>query len=423
MCFVSIMDHSTKALKDITEGEDYVRVPNVAVFDAHDEFDSAGNLVRRFGKSELQEICDTTNARCEAGDLSLLTYGHTIPDAPEEKQPQPRGYANNFQVNEFGPEKRLGILCDFYVKKSEEKGFRTFPRRSVELWPKSKIIDLIALLRQAPERDLGLLTYSKGSFVKHRPDARFYSRPTRKALLAAAMRDEKLYYSMEAHMPMDPTNAPDAQDPDNDFYTKCDRYMKDRYPMLSRMHDEAAERYGPEGGPGEGMDDLPENGPGIGGAGNDFIPGAGDDLPPKKKPDEALRMKKDSEAIRYARLEKELAAIKAERDAEKLSYSKSDAERRVVQLEAEFISLDREYEVGEFTKTPMDKRDDRMERLRKYSRREGNGEVPTGAFLDVAPSPLRSAAPGITREMRSAATTLASREGLSFDAALAKIKK
>ena len=132
---------------------------SVPVFDEHDEYGKDGRLQRRFGPQELQEIADSCNRReRDTGDVCPLTKGHTIQGAPEDQQPEILGYARNFHVGRFGAAQKLGILADFYFYPDRYKVAMSFPRRSVELYFRDKILDPIALLRRTPQRDLGVLT-------------------------------------------------------------------------------------------------------------------------------------------------------------------------------------------------------------------------------------------------------------------------
>lgn len=223
-------DWATASLQHVLHSDEYVRVPAVPLFDTHDEYDAQGNVVRRFGAAELQQIAARCNARAaHTGDLSPFGAGHTFDDqydktgrlvykAREDEQPAPMGYLHNYTVQPYGPEGKLAICADFYVRKrlTDNRGqpvdglqyLKTFPRRSVELWSEDGIIDWVAVLRRTPQRDLGLLTYARAvHYVREgAPD-----RPDRMQLVPAAAtfgRAErgrtKLRYSMGDAMPLEP---------------------------------------------------------------------------------------------------------------------------------------------------------------------------------------------------------------------------
>src|SRR5690242_14229299 len=184
-------DWATASLQHVLGSDEYVRVPCVPIFDEHDEYDAQGQPVRRFGAAELRTIAGRCNARAQqTGDLSPFGPGHTFDDvydkagrliykAREEDQPPPWGYLHNYQLARYGPEGKLAVCADFYVKKqlTDNRGqpvdglqyLKTFPRRSVELWAEDGIIDWVAVLRRTPQRDLGLLTYARAVHYVREP--------------------------------------------------------------------------------------------------------------------------------------------------------------------------------------------------------------------------------------------------------------
>ena len=153
--------------------------------------------MRRFGEPELQELCDRTNLREEAtGDLSPGGPGHTKDDVPELQQPPLWLYGRNFRVAPIGNQtKKPGIVCDLWIDKDHLQDAATFPRRSIELWEREKTIDWIALLRRAPQRELGLLTFERGEAPL------YYSRSGQRPIAARLSPRGKLRYAMEDSMP------------------------------------------------------------------------------------------------------------------------------------------------------------------------------------------------------------------------------
>lgn len=430
------MTNATLTLKDILDSGEYEVMRGVPIFDAHDEFDADGNLIRRFGREELQEICDNTNARNDDGDLTILGLGHTIPRdpvtrevVPESKQPKGIGYVANYKVGTFGPKDKTGILVDLLVHKNCLAEIKdpatdriTYERRSIELRPKEKIIDWVALLRKAPARDLGLLTYSRDTFIAHTPTRKFYPTPTIGEPLAMAVRGEKLFYSVEdSDMPMDPTAPADAAAPDDDFAGKIDRYMAEKYPHLDRIHGEAVQRYEAEqaaAGAPEGSD-PPAAGPGTPGASNSFIPGD------KKKPDEGddkekLRMEKETEAIRYSRLEKEVETLRAEREKDKADAKRAKAAQRIQAHVYAGFTLDASREVARYCALDEATWDAEDEHIRRYYKQDGAGMVPVGGFIDTyVPGPVGGS--DITPDQQRAITRFATKNGMSFSDAKEKV--
>jgi hypothetical protein len=133
-----------------------------------------GRIIRiTFDADALRRIAVNSNARAaNRGNFALVTIGHTQPDEPEADQPRPIGYARNFRVgpmvNEDGSGRDGGpfLIADLAIEKVERANALTYPHRSVEINvnirdPGASSIDAVSLLRRPPERDLGLLTYSR----------------------------------------------------------------------------------------------------------------------------------------------------------------------------------------------------------------------------------------------------------------------
>lgn len=94
-------------------------------------------------------------------------------DEPGAAEPAILGYACNFKLGRIGKvNPRPAILCDLKIKPEDMDRVKQRPRRSIELWPdlvidpvvlmaaKEPAIDKIALLgAQRPARDLGMLFY------------------------------------------------------------------------------------------------------------------------------------------------------------------------------------------------------------------------------------------------------------------------
>lgn len=223
---------SLKALHDGVQRGEYVHVPNVPIFDEHDEYDwrktlngqanpNYGKLVRRYDRARLEQVANRNNHRDnETGSLALIGPGHTIPGGSQIKetdQPAPWGMMANYRVAPFGPGGKTGLLADHYVRKEHEADYRkTFPRRSIEIYyegsPHQDLIDWCALLRRSSERDLGLVAYSADAYAtaqqRFAPWEATVNRvcsANGKPLPAVYSRsDHKLRYSVEDNMPFPP---------------------------------------------------------------------------------------------------------------------------------------------------------------------------------------------------------------------------
>ena len=135
------------ATAQIDEGQ-FVVERAVPVLDEHDDITAA----------DLREIVENNNRRVrDTGDAAVICLHHTPDDGPAENLVV--GFAKNFRLGRIGRENpRRCILADFHLRKDRYELAKEHPRRSVELWLDSKVIDPIALLgAETPARDLGLL--------------------------------------------------------------------------------------------------------------------------------------------------------------------------------------------------------------------------------------------------------------------------
>ena len=257
----STLDVATRNLNHILHSGEYIVFETgVPLFDEHDEWSKDGKLVRHFGLDELKTIARNCNNREKTtGDLTVWGPAHTKDDVEtEEDQPPIRGFYRNFRVGKYGPSGKTALLADCLVQKvvTTAKGqkvdgreyAKSFPRRSVELWPNSMTIDWVAHLRRSPMRDLGLATYSRDSYEV------LYS-PGRVPIAARMVGSNKLRYQMESPMPMehedptppndettpvdlDPTTAPaEEMEPEgHEDFTKHLDYAMKNHPVMKYMH-------------------------------------------------------------------------------------------------------------------------------------------------------------------------------------------
>lgn len=386
-------DRATESLKHILESGEYAKIDGVPIFDEHSEFDKKGNLLRKFSRTELQHIADACNNRERTtGDLSPLGPGHTRDDvASEEDQPAVFGYARNYRVGTFGPEKKLGLLCDWHVQKRiRTKSGQTvdgveyaksFPRRSVELWPDSMTIDWIALLRRSPMRDLGLLAYSR--------DSHTVSYSPRREVVGMTNSKGKLRYSMEASKM--PDNAPNPVDNPN-AADDADLHKDDDAPPEG--HEEFAKH----------LDYAMKNHPALKYAADQCAssmkkPGEEGDVDDAKKPD---RMQRGGDVQKSA-YQRQIDETKAE--IAQLKYEKKmlgvESQLRRFQDE-DGIILDLDDELKEFGPLGEKEVDKRFGMIRKnYARGPVGGDLPPEAIeRDPGNNPLEKHAGDIIKYMR-----------------------
>lgn len=456
-------DSSTTSLellkRGIASGE-YVKIPDVPMFDVHDEYDTRrylrdpqtkeakpnpnfGKLIRRFDAARLQAIVDKNTKRMnDSGDVAPFGPGHTIPDpnVPETLQPPVWGYAVPERVGSFGPSgHKVGILGSLYARAEfADKVKRDFPRRSIELIPGEEFIDWVAILRRSPQRDLGNLSYSRDSVFYTAAQARFcpwetpdafrpYSDATgQHALTAAIGADGKLRYSLDnteedpmpdlPNMPPPGAGAPGAPDmgqlpPEEqkkaDMYWK---YMRDSKPELKKMCDQyAAEN--PAGGAGG----TP---PGFPGANNMAPPGGG---PPVGLPDDdKLRMQRETMDGRVARLEAELQASRAREQEAAKAARYARAEQRLRGLGN--LHMDLPTEVEMLYSMPDEKWANRLDYMAHHYQRTDSPIGTPNTWITVPGSPGDDTNPDSAKNVehrRIATRYMRERPGCTFEQAMA----
>jgi len=414
-------------------------IPNVPIFDEHDEYGKDGKITRRFDQRKLQEIVTKTERlERESGVIPKITIGHTLTtnaktgqQPRETDQPPIVGYARQLHLGRFGPRKKLGILATFYFRRDQWQEAREYPYRSVEIYPTTNEITGIAILKRDPQLDLGLLTYSR--------DARG---------------NEQLFYTMEGKMPEtkipgQPPAVPDPLEPDEKEHEKFMR-MLHKHPAVQYMVKKYMEETGDKEMEGHAKymsgspaamwaqvddvdahdkdkagnshydknrmkDDWHTNYQGAPAATNTFTPGD------KSKPAEAQRMQRDQDAIRYSRMERELEQIKAENQASQLRYQRAERERELIQLEAEGFEFNRTELIDDVAALPQEQYVKRVQFIRQYGR-----QCPVGTSFIRTP-PLGDAGHSVKKTtseaQRNQAVSLATRKGLTYDEALAEVTK
>lgn len=341
------------------------------VFDEHTD-ERKGKSVRRFTRADLDEIARRCNVRDRKGQCCPLTLGHTRDDAPEKDQPEIVGYARNFRV---AYDERLGrhvIRADYYLRRDRAREAREYPNVSVEYWPDGRFFDPIALLRRTPQRDLGQWTY-------HRKQA------GTAAVIRYAMGDKPVADEREDEREEDkgPAGPPDKDapppdegraegDPDGEgdrredeperpgdpdvepeFHQKVMKCIRGQYKHLDRMHEDYAKKYG-AGAASQGNGFLP----GDDDSDPDRSPPPDDDKPsdpesegdmpppPAKKPDQMARA---SDVLRMARLEAEVAELRAKTKVNERAQDDKDRLEALIAMEDMGYSFDRN-EVMELTR-------------------------------------------------------------------------
>jgi hypothetical protein len=137
-------------------------IPDVTVFDEHEERDAKGEVIRRFDRAKLDIIVARTNDRDSKGMYCPLAIGHTKDGVPESEQPELVGYAREFFTVYDDSLKRFVIRCKYYVRKEKAEDAKKYPRTSVELWqkPEDMFFDPISMIRRTPQLNIPQWTYA-----------------------------------------------------------------------------------------------------------------------------------------------------------------------------------------------------------------------------------------------------------------------
>jgi len=241
-------DPTLQALAQLDDTNAFVPRHNVPIFKPHVRKDKEGRELYAVDEKRLQKIADRCNERyLKDGIPIIIKLGHTKPGADEDEQPEVLGYGRGAFVGPWGPRQELGLLCrDFLIRKDayEANGrkdlFKNNPFRSVEYYPGVDEITAVSMLNRDPELDMGMLAFERGGNKGY-----FYS-------------SKEL--SMEKEVEPDKGGEHDIDEKEKDKF--C-RYMKHCYPALHGMHHSISHHYA------ETM-----TGPGVGGPGNGYIPGA-----------------------------------------------------------------------------------------------------------------------------------------------------
>lgn len=139
------------AVNQLKDSGLYVLEEQVPVFAPHQRMTANGVVLFEVTESDLDTICDNTNAMLGMY-LPPLTVGHRCFDdnADEQMQPDIVGFTANYRV------KNGFIVADLYRHKDFDG---LFPYRSAEYSPDRKQILGVALLKRTPYLGLGTHIY------------------------------------------------------------------------------------------------------------------------------------------------------------------------------------------------------------------------------------------------------------------------
>lgn len=388
-------DRATQSLEHIKESGEFVPIPDFVIFDEHDEFDENGKLIRRFDRKKLQKIVDRCNARQEtSGDLAVIAPGHSLDDPKsEEDQPPPWGYGADWRLGRFGPGQKLGIICTAYVRsviKTKDGEMvdgpthvQSFPRRSPEVWPNHAAIpehardsiDWIALLRRAPQRDIGLSVYQRNYSADRSP-------------IGSVNRTGKIRYQMETPMPdPNPVDEPRAdvsadlpqgdQPPEgHEEFAKHLDYAMSNHPHLKQLG-AMCKKYG--------MGEADPTATNVALPGADAPPPADDDDPAMQR-NQRGDVRKSKTQLQLDAQEKRIKAMADEQAIERQRLRVQRYEMALSELQGEYeldVAVELEDCAG-LDEKGFAKHLDRIKR--NYSRTPVGGDLPIEAFQEPNPA-------------------------------------
>lgn len=391
-------------------------VRNVPIFAERDERDPETGEVEKIDRAELQRYVDNCNQLVATGNPPGLTLGHTKDDAPEDEQPPSVGWARNFRLAKNSLTGLWTVYQDEYFEPAWYAKVKTYPYRSVERWKVSKIFKPIALLRREPQINLGVVSYQGREQVVR------YSRETYMADAPA-----KLSAPAAAAAPATPHNSDQLTPEEAKLADKFMKHYATNHPVIKYMHQqyEAAQVPPPPGGapppgtaPGQyaapggakgnaamwaQVDDAGEGHRNKSGEYKDMdsewhtsmnkhyaapaaLSGTNGGPPAPAAPEKAEPYGKTGDVVRYAALERDVAALKAEVARERIGRAEAEQRARVARYSRELSDLERigyQFDPNEELKdcehldeVAFEKHKERI--VRRYAR------VPVGDFVPVA---------------------------------------
>ncbi len=328
-------DPTMEFLRKLDQPQHWHVKRNVPIFVPHTRKvmeDGKARVLYQITEADLHRIVAVYKRQfSKVGVPPRITIGHTQREKPESAQPELVGFAQNLRVGRWGPERKLGILCDEYLFPHRAMyALCNFPYRSVEYYPGREEIAGVSLLIRDPELDLGIVMAGRDevTVLYQRGGGRNLPRPSSNDLL--------VIYQREVNMPdleQNPVVPPVAENPDEptgdeltpDEAGTADRYMRHyerNHPVMKHL----CQKYGAEAGAA----------PAMPGATNGALP---EPMKPKPEEEAPLPFARAEDAARYARAEaerKQLARNLIELNGEVLKMKR---EKDLVGLERQGIVL------------------------------------------------------------------------------------
>jgi hypothetical protein len=331
----------------------------------------------------------------EDGVLSRIVDGHIRPDpnVPESEQPGLLGYQAHPHVGRWGPDQQLGVLVDHYILKHKVGIAKERPYRSAEYYPPTKTIKGCALMIRDPFLNLGTVNY----VAEGQP------------YLYSMSRDSSVADSSETIQSDD--DKDDFTPEETAQYNRMCRYMKKCHPKLAMYMDGGAPAASAPSG------------------GNTFVPGE------TKKPQETNAMAEpyaNQQAPElYAMLQQtneKLAKVEQRNTALEQQNSELmlDRERNrckeILNPLVETYSFDYKRELATLLPLKKEERAAHVEYMKaNYRPRATDESLPIEVYSgDVEGGTQQRQT---TPAQENQAVSLATKKGITYDAALEEIRK
>ena len=284
-------------------------VDNVPIFAPHVREGPDGKPIE-VDEQKLYEIAYEAKALEQSrGVVPALILGHTRTEKgfDEKRQPDIVGFARDLKVGHFGPSRQIGLLARFYFYPDRVREAKSYPFRSVELYPAKGQITKVALLKRDPWLDLGIVNYASSGQLYYAREAGACFIPFYEGIMP------------ENFDPTAPPMTPGEEDLSPEEMATADAYAKYyaekcSHPMMQYMRTQYMA--------------APS-------ATNGAVPGTEPSMPPAPGGEEDLetvKMQRDQLATQYQRLEARLGAIEKAKNT-------AEARELVNQLTAEGYTL------------------------------------------------------------------------------------
>jgi hypothetical protein len=353
---VAVADPTIELLKSLDDPTRFVVRRGVPIFKPHRRVirDRAGNVVQTIVVTEkdLPRIAARMRAAERSGTLAVLTEGHRKGgNADERTQPRVFGYSRNARVGTFGPTNEPAILVDECHRYETWNESKHLPFRSPDYYPETDDITGVAALVRDPFLKLGVVAYHRGVVVRYELED------------SPMAGDNLLPPTTDDGAGLGDDMPPEGHD---QFCANMAHYEKSN-PWVGH----ARTQYEAASGPSEAA------------GANAMIPGLGDgdgDEP------EALRMQRDSQAVRYQNTDARVKALEAKLAKAESEAKRSKAERQLVQLEAIGYELNRALEVNRMAAMPESQWPEHVQYIRDFHRQSAVG----AAAVDIDGRPAES---------------------------------